>query len=247
MLKRIFIYLIWGIAVCYLIFAFIIVPCIPDDSMCKGVLVTVANDENGNLTSENIMEMLSEEGLDPHKRRIDDVNTHSIEKFLNGITLVKECQVYKGTTGYVNIEIECKIPILKVHEHDGRSYYIDSEGDTITGIHKALHLPVASGHITNEMRKDELRKIACAIYDSSFWRAQVEQIYFNSIGEIIIVPRVGDHIIEFGTVDNAAEKLDKLYTFYTRGLNNIGWGKYEKLNIEFNDKVIGTKKIKQNI
>ena len=61
-------------------------------------------------------------------------------------------------------------------------------------------------------------------------------------GEIIMVPKVGDHIIEFGTVENAEGKLDKLYTFYTKGLNTIGWEKYEKLNIEFNDKVIGTKK-----
>ena len=46
------------------------------------------------------------------------------------------------------------------------------------------------------------------------------------------------------TVDNASEKLDKLYTFYSKGLNSMGWEKYEKLNIEFNDKVIGTKKNK---
>ena len=66
----------------------------------------------------------------------------------------------------------------------------------------------------------------------------------DSNGEIILVPRVGDHIIEFGNTDHAAEKLSKLYTFYSRGLNTIGWDKYEKLNIEFNDKVIGTRKNK---
>jgi hypothetical protein len=43
---------------------------------------------------------------------------------------------------------------------------------------------------------------------------------------------------------NTAEKLSKLYTFYSRGLNTIGWDKYEKLNIEFNDKVIGTRRNK---
>ena len=133
---------------------------------------------------------------------------------------------------------------MKVHENEGNSYYIDSEGDTIIGIHKALHLPVASGYITKEMRKNELKDIACTIYNDAFWRAQIEQVYFNSTGEIIMVPRVGNHIIEFGTAENAAEKLSKLYTFYSKGLNNVGWDKYEKLNIEFNDKVIGTKKNK---
>lgn len=244
MLKKIFIYLLWGAVACYLVFAFIIVPNIPDSSLCKGVLITVANDDNGNLTDENIMEMLEEEGLDPQKKKLEDVDCHRIETFLDDITLVKECQVYKSTTGRVNIDIECRIPIMKVHENGGNSYYIDSEGDTIIGIHKALHLPVANGYITKEMRKNELRDIACAIYDDEFWRAQIEQVYFNSAGEIIMVPRVGSHIIEFGTAENAAEKFGKLYTFYSKGLNSMGWDKYEKLNIEFNDKVIGTKKNK---
>ena len=244
MLKKIFIYLLWGIVVCYLVFAFIIVPCIPEDSICKGVLITVDNDDNGNLTEENIMELLEGKKLDPNKKILERVNCHKIEKFLSGITLVKECQVYKSTSGYVNIEIDCRIPIMKVHENEGNSYYIDSEGDTIIGIHKALHLPVASGYITKEMRKNELKDIACTIYNDVFWRAQIEQVYFNSTGEIIMVPRVGNHITEFGTAENAAEKLSKLYTFYSKGLNNVGWDKYEKLNIEFNDKVIGTKKNK---
>ena len=37
-------------------------------------------------------------------------------------------------------------------------------------------------------------------------------------------------------------KLDKLRAFYQKGLNNIGWNKYSKLNIEFDNKIIGTKR-----
>lgn len=244
MLKKIIKFLFWGMATCYAVFAFIITPNIPDSSLCRGVLITVANDNNGNLTDENINEMLKENGLDPTRKEMEKVDSHRIEEFISGITLVRDCQVYKGKTGYINIDIECRTPIMKVHENSGKSYYIDATGDTIVGIHKALHLPVASGHITREMRKNELKDIANTIYNNPFWRAQIEQVYFNERGEIILVPRVGDHIIEFGNTDHAAEKFSKLYTFYSRGLNTIGWDKYEKLNIEFNDKVIGTRKNK---
>ncbi|MBR4952911.1 MAG: hypothetical protein IKZ30_00190 [Oscillospiraceae bacterium] len=51
-------------AACYAVFAFIITPNIPDSSLCRGVLITVANDNNGNLTDENINEMLKENGLE---------------------------------------------------------------------------------------------------------------------------------------------------------------------------------------
>ena len=244
MLKKIIKCLFWGLAACYALFAFIITPNIPDCSLCKGVLIDVANDNNGNLTDENINEMLKEKGLDPTKKEMEKIDCHEIEEFLSGITLIRECQVYKGKTGYINIDIECRTPIMKVHENSGRSYYIDAAGDSIVDIHKALHLPVASGYITSEMKKGGLRDIANIIYNNPFWRAQIEQVYFNERGDMIMVPRVGNHIIEFGNSDNAIEKFSKLYTFYSKGLNTIGWDKYEKLNIEFNDKVIGTRKNK---
>ena len=244
MLKKILKYLFWGIAICYAIFAFAITPNIPDNDKYKGVLVNVTNDNNGNLTDENIIGMLKEEGLAPDRKAMDSIRCYDIEKFLNNITLVRECQVYKGKTGYINIDIECRTPIMQVHENSGSTYYIDAAGETIVGIHKAMYLPVASGHITKEMRKKDLRDIANTIYNNHFWRAQIEQVHFNERGEIILVPRVGDHIIEFGKADDITEKFSKLYTFYSKGLNTIGWDKYEKLNIEFNDKVIGTRRNK---
>lgn len=244
MLKKIAKILLGIVIACCIVFAFIIVPNIPDKNICKGVMISVTNDENGNLTDEIIMMLLKEKELDPSYKNMDSISCYRIENFLNKVTIVKECQVYKGKTGYVNIDVECRIPILKVHENSGNSYYIDAEGDSIAGIHKEFHLPVASGHITGGMRKNELKYIANTIYDDPFWKAQIEQIHFNERGEIILVPRVGKHIIEFGTVENASEKLSKLYTFYSKGLNVMGWDKYEKLNIEFNDKVIGTRRNK---
>ena len=41
------------------------------------------------------------------------------------------------------------------------------------------------------------------------------------------------------------KKLDKLKEFYTEGLNEVGWNKYDRINIEFEKQVICTKKNKQ--
>lgn len=242
MLKKILIYIFWVILAVYMLFSLVIIPNIPDNNQCKGVLITVDNDENGNLSKENITELLDKEGLNPYGYIIDSIRCTMIENCINEISLVRDCQVYKTADRYVAIEIDCKIPILKVNDINGNEYYIDSDGNIITGVHKALHLSVATGHISEEMQSTELKEMACAIYGSRFWLAQTEQIHFEKNGNIILVPRVGGHIIEFGKAENITGKLDKLYTFYTKGLNAIGWDKYEKLNIEFNDKVICTKK-----
>lgn len=246
MLKKILIYTFWVLLAGYLLFAMVIIPNIPDKNQCKGVLIAVHNDESGNLSNENIIELLEEQGLNPYGDILDSISCSVIENCIDDISLVKECQVYKTTDRHIAIEIECKVPILKVNDISGNEYYIDSDGNRITGVHKALHLPVATGHISEEMLTADLKEIACAIYGNRFWQAQTEQIHFDESGNIILVPRVGSHIIEFGKAENAAGKLDKLYTFYSKGLNTVGWDKYEKLNIEFNDKVICTKKDKEN-
>ena len=71
--------------------------------------------------------------------------------------------------------------------------------------------------------------------------AQIEQIYFNKGKEAVIVPRIGNHIIELGTVDKLKDKLSSIKIFYTDGLSIVGWDKYNKLNIKISNKVICTK------
>ena len=160
MLKKILIYIFWVILAVYMLFSLVIIPNIPDNNQCKGVLITVDNDENGNLSKENITELLDKEGLNPYGYIIDSIRCTVIENCINEISLVRDCQVYKTADKYVAIEIDCKIPILKVNDINGNEYYIDSDGNIITGVHKALHLPVATGHISEEMQSTELKEMA---------------------------------------------------------------------------------------
>ena len=60
--------------------------------------------------------------------------------------------------------------------------------------------------------------------------------------KIVLVPRIGNHIIEIGKADNLEKKLAKLEEFYKEGLSKVGWNKYNKINIEFDKQVICTKK-----
>lgn len=242
MLKRILKYIIAISLICYAAFSFVYIPLMDNENRCKGVFVYIEGDKMEAMSKESIMEMLDKEGLDPIGNHVDSIVCSKIENYMSSISLVKECQVYLSSKGHLNIEIECKIPALKVIESSGKAYYIDCEGDIIDGVQKALYLPVVTGHVTDSMANIELKEIANAINGNAFWRAQIEQIHFNENKEIVIVPRVGDHIIELGKAEDVEQKLQKLHTFYHKGINTIGWNKYSKLNIEYNEKVICTKR-----
>lgn len=245
MLKKIARILIAAVAVGYALFAFAIIPSFSKEGKCKGVLVEITGNSHEAMSREEIIEILTGEKLDPSGKGMKDFQCKEIENCIGNISMVKECQVYKSIGDYVKIEINCRKPIMKVFGNDGESYCIDSEGNIIEGIQRALFLPVASGNIDRESVSGDVTKVANAINGSRFWSALIEQIYLNEKGEFILIPRVGNHTIELGTADNVDTKLQKLHTFYTEAMGTVGWNKYSKINIEFNDKIVCTKREKK--
>ena len=58
------------------------------------------------------------------------------------------------------------------------------------------------------------------------------------------MPRVGDQILFLGKIDDYMEKFSKLQKFYKEALNEVGWNKYNRINVEFGNQIICTKKDK---
>ena len=242
MLKKILTYIATAAILCYLVFAFVIIPMLDDNDNCKGIAINISNNRLGTINNESIEEMLTEEGLHPQGIVIDSVNCSNIENYIKSLTLIKECQVYKTNSKMVVVDIVCREPVLKVIDKSGTTYYVDIDGEKIADIKKPLRLPVASGEIDDTMINKELQRVVAAIEKDPFWLAQIQQIYFNDKKEAIITPRLGDHIIELGSVRQIDEKLQNLKTFYINGLSTVGWNKYSKLNIKISNKVICTKR-----
>ncbi len=94
------------------------------------------------------------------------------------------------------------------------------------------------------------------VRSDSFWNAQIVQIDIDGRGsstdgeavarwkepEVEIVPRIGNHTVIFGTLDDkledAAAKLDKLLLFYREVLNHEGWDTYQTINLRYKNQVV---------
>ena len=106
----------------------------------------------------------------------------------------------------------------------------------------AFHLPVVTGHASRSFCTSKLYELGIFLQKDAFWRAQVEQINVVAGNNIEIVPRVGDHIIYLGQLDDYEKKLRRVEKFYTKALNKIGWNKYERINVELSNQIICTKR-----
>jgi len=94
---------------------------------------------------------------------------------------------------------------------------------------------------TGELLPDLFRLVQF-INGSKFWKAQIEQIYINQKKEIELVPRVGNHTIILGSVDDLREKFENLEAFYEQGLSKYGWNKYKTINLKFKNQIVCTKR-----
>jgi cell division protein FtsQ len=54
--------------------------------------------------------------------------------------------------------------------------------------------------------------------------------------------RLCDFEVAFGQIENIEDKMAALRSFYEDALPKLGWDRYEKIRLEFNNQIVCTKK-----
>lgn len=212
------------------------------------------------IRPERVLELIGEEvGLE-EGLPLSGLNTGNMESKLMNDRAVKSAEVYAMVDGTLIVEITQRKPVVKVIDRNHHGYYLDREGNVIPNIPGySPHILLANGAIDpgyakmgNVLSNEEgdplsgpmrsLLTISVLIDDDPFWRSQIVQLYVESNGEFELIPRVGSHIIRFGSGDRAEAKLFKLRTLYDEGFNRMGWNQYEIINLKYNKQVICTKR-----
>ncbi len=242
-MKRVLSSICFALLVGYVVFAAIAFCDKPDIQECKGIQLEVHDSlETGYMTARDVVALLAKKGLDPTGKPLEEVNLRTMEEALSASPLIRNSECYRTLNGYVVVEVECRRPILRVLANGGDSYYLDEEGEVIEHIARAVYLPVATGAITRDFAQKELLPLAHYLQNDELWNTQIEQICVTSKGEIELIPRVGDHVIVLGRPGNYADKFDNLRAFYEKGLGEVGWNRYLRINVDYNNQVVATKK-----
>jgi cell division protein FtsQ len=233
--------------------------------VCNAIHVTIVDSSiNQFVTQSDIIEYLRQPDMHVVGNPITAINTKILEQDLLDNHSVKNAEVFVNVNGEINVEVTQRKPIVRVINHKGESYYIDQEGAIMPLSSKyASHVLIANGNImepfevnrTHRINCDEKgeafekNKMICDLFklckfidEHEFWKAQIEQVYVNDEMEFELIPRVGAHQIFFGDIRNYREKFRNLEAFYHQGLNHVGWNKYDKINLKFENQVICTKR-----
>ncbi len=109
-------------------------------------------------------------------------------------------------------------------------------------LERELNRVIVTGNVEKSFAMKDLYKFGVFLHNNKFWDALIEQIHVLPDRNIELVPRVGDHLVYLGKLDNFEDKLARLKEFYKKGLNQVGWNKYSRINLEFSNQIICTKR-----
>lgn len=190
------------------------------------------------------------------------INTEKIERVLRKYPYVASAHVYGTLTGEIFVDIYQREPVIRVITESNKSYFIGKEG-VVLSVHPdyPVRVLVASGTIPDSIfirsaRKSkrlpvdsassspllsDLHRLALFISGKPFLKAQVDQVYVNRQGDYELIPKLGNHIILFGNAEDLGDKFRRLMIFYRQGLNQIGWNKYNVINIKYRNQVVCSK------
>lgn len=211
--------------------------------VCKDIEIVVKDSlEKHFITKSDLTSFLKQEKMFPIEKPMDDINTEKIEETLLQNEMIARVEAYKTPSGIIKLEVEQKMPILRVIGPRG-NFYVDNKGTLMPVSRRYVaHVPIASGYIEKDLAITELYKFALFLQEDKFWNAQVDQIFVHPDGEVELIPRVGNHRIVLGTFDRYKEKLDNLKLFYDKVVPKMGWEKYSIINLKFRNQIVCTKR-----
>lgn len=175
-------------------------------------------------------------------QRLTEVDYQAIEQAIGRLDMVEHCEAWPTIGGAVHVQITQRRPVLRAFTSDG-SYYMDAQGIKIPARPGMLaHTLIVSGHANMALDPEPLIELCTRLNNDDFWRAMIEQVYVTAQQEYILVPRVGDHVVEFGTVSDIDRKLDDLKLLYSRGWQKREWNVYKTVSLKYKGQIICTKR-----
>ncbi len=214
----------------------------------KGISISIKNDEYGFVDEQQVKDiLLNNRHIDINATSMGNVDVHKMENIITSNPWVADAQVYIDNKHVMHVNVTQRVPVARLFEQSGNSYYLDHTLKSMPLSDKYVHYTTVVTNVP-ELKDDSIGKslkgqivsLVSFIDKDTFWRAQVSQLIMNDDQTFEIVPVLGNQRILIGDTSQMQEKFHNLFAFYKKILNRIGWDKYEVLDVRFNGQVVAS-------
>lgn len=239
-----------AIAVCLLLaYVFTVVPLTTRaerNDTFAGLTIKVEDRQNTGFVREaEIRRMLNVMTGDIDTLRRRNLNTMRVERMLNSNNRIENSSCMVLNNGVLLVTVDPIDPVARVFDSKG-SVYVNAEGKRVPAAPSYhIDVPVVMTNAvadSNVVRK--LLPLLRAVKADEQANALVSSLRVDDRGDIIIIPNVVGHVINFGDTTLIANKFDRLRTFYRKVMPVRGWDAFDTISVKWDGRVVATKRNK---
>lgn len=181
---------------------------------------------------------------------LDDIDLEELEQRLIKDPWIKNAQVYVDNKMALYLNVQERKPVARIFNRGGQSFYLGEDTVVLPVTGKAgARLPVFTGYpgsikkptASDSLLLADILTLATFLGKDPFWNAQVQQVNIRDKHNFEIIPLVGNHVIELGSVEGHENKFRRLQIFYRHVLTRTGFEKYRVIKAQFDGQIVGVK------
>lgn len=213
--------------------------------VCHGIEVRVeGNSVLDSTVRRGVIEELRHypnpiEGTPLHQLRTDD-----IERYLSKANSFESVHCMVSSRGKLIVSVEPLVPVMRVFFADN-SYYINKEGKHIvTNAEFFSDVPIVSGRFNRSFTPRDVVPLVNFISSDPMLSGLVSMVEAQNKDNLILVPRIRGHVINFGDTTRLDEKKRALALFYREVIPYKGWNEYDTISVKFKGQVVASRRDK---
>ena len=239
-MKKVFVIFKWILATSLLVIVLSFTNERQDKQLVSLNEISIAASEDNFVNKRIILTYLENKNISFDSILFNDFKIEDLEEMVQLHPGIKDAEVYINQKGDIDIFIEQKKAIVRVKSNFD-DCYLDEFGKRMElSDNYTPCLLVVTGKLSSDNYK-EVVGFVNEINKSDFWKSQLTQIHYDD-NDVILIPRIGEHKIHIGNLDNTKEKLDNLYQLYNVALPIKGWQTYSDINLKYKNQIVCTKK-----
>lgn len=231
----------------YLVFALAMTGAAERNDRYSGLSIAVADSIGSGFVSDsdvaqecgdlyNLIRTTSREAID----------LNSLEQTIMSMPVVESANVMSLCDGSLHISVSPMVPVARVFDPTGHSYYINASGKrVIANARYHVDVPVVVGNFdASTVKPEALLPMLSHIAADPTLNALVSTVTTSGKGDIIIVPVIRGQVINFGDTTNVADKFNRLKTFYKEVMPVKGWNTYDTISVKWAQQVVASRRDK---
>ena len=220
--------------------------------LCKEVVVNIKGaNAVGYVSKQHILNTISggRPDLMPGQL-IKTFDLQQLEKLLERNLWIRNAELFFDNNDVLHVDVTEREPVARVFRVDGESFYIDELGDELPITNdQVARVPVftsfpnetTAAYKKDSVLKQQVKEMGQFILKDEFWMAQIDQVNINNY-EFELMPKLGNHIIQFGNAEKIAPKFDRLLLFYKKIMQKTGWNYYSTLDVRYDKQLVALRR-----